>query len=102
MAAPLEKSGFLARPSELVVLVDEHDREIGTASKLEAHRSGALHRAVSVFVFDDAGRLLLQRRAAGKYHSAGQWANTCCTHPRPGESNLAATQRRLADRKSVV
>lgn len=78
-----------------VVLVDEDDRELGRAPKLEVHRDGRLHRAVSVFVFDRDGRVLLQRRAAGKYHSAGLWANTCCGHPRPGEAPLAAARRRL-------
>ncbi|MSR06113.1 MAG: isopentenyl-diphosphate Delta-isomerase [Gemmatimonadetes bacterium] len=82
---------------EQVVLVDEGDREIGTSGKLEAHRAGRLHRAFSVFVFDMRGNLLLQRRADGKYHSAGLWSNTCCGHPRPGEDTLAAAHRRLAE-----
>lgn len=86
---------------ELVVLVDEHDREIGTASKLQAHRAGELHRAVSVFLFDTEGRLLLQQRAQGKYHSAGRWANTCCSHPRPGESAVNAARRRLLEEMGV-
>jgi isopentenyl-diphosphate delta-isomerase len=80
-----------------VVLVDEQDAPIGTADKQEAHRSGALHRAFSVFVFDGAGRLLLQRRAADKYHSGGLWANTCCSHPRPGEDVADAAHRRLRE-----
>lgn len=80
---------------EQVILVDEHDEEIGVADKLNAHRIGHLHRAISVFVFDTRGRLLLQRRAAGKYHSGGLWSNTCCSHPRPGESSPVAAQRRL-------
>lgn len=82
---------------EEVVLVDPADRELGTLEKLQAHREGRLHRAVSVFVFDPAGRLLLQRRAAGKYHSAGQWTNTCCSHPRPGEPAAGAADRRLQE-----
>src|SRR5688500_14749912 len=77
-----------------VVLVDAEDREVGTAPKLDAHRSGQLHRAISVFVFNSAGDVLLQRRAVGKYHSAGLWSNACCTHPRPGESVLDAARRR--------
>ena len=80
---------------ELLVLVDEQDREVGTCSKLAAHREGHLHRAVSVMLFDDAGRLLLQRRAPDKYHSGGLWSNTCCGHPRPGESPVDAASRRL-------
>src|SRR5918997_6672888 len=83
--------------SEQVILVDEADREVGTGSKLEAHREGALHRAFSVFVFDRRGRLLLQKRAAGKYHSGGLWSNTCCGHPRPGEATAEAARRRLRE-----
>jgi isopentenyl-diphosphate delta-isomerase len=82
---------------EHVVLVDQQDREIGTEEKLAAHRRGVLHRAFSVFVFDGKGRLLLQRRAAGKYHSAGLWSNTCCGHPRPGEPTDRAARRRLLE-----
>lgn len=80
-----------------VVLVDEYDREVGTAEKLDAHRRGLLHRAFSVFVFDPAGRWLLQRRALGKYHSAGLWSNACCSHPRPGEPVEEAALRRLEE-----
>ncbi len=83
--------------SERVVLVDEHDAEVGTGEKLAVHRSGALHRAFSVFVFDESGRLLLQRRAATKYHSPGLWSNTCCGHPRPGEETANAASRRLRE-----
>jgi isopentenyl-diphosphate delta-isomerase type 1 len=86
---------------ERVVLVDEQDRELGEADKLEAHRTGALHRAFSVFVFDRTGRVLLQRRAQGKYHSGGRWSNTCCGHPRPGERIEAAARRRLNEEMSV-
>jgi isopentenyl-diphosphate delta-isomerase len=82
---------------ELVILVDDRDRELGAAEKLSAHRAGALHRAVSVFIFDRRGRLLLQRRARGKYHSAGLWSNTACGHPRPGEATRAAARRRLRE-----
>jgi isopentenyl-diphosphate delta-isomerase len=82
---------------EQVILVDEHDRELGAVEKLQAHRDGALHRAFSVFVFDAAGRLLLQRRARAKYHSGGLWSNTACGHPRPGEATAAAARRRLRE-----
>lgn len=89
--------GGAADPArQRVVLVDEHDRAIGSADKLEAHRDPRLHRAFSVFVFDRAGRVLMQRRAAGKYHSAGLWSNTCCSHPQPGEPVAAAALDRLA------
>jgi isopentenyl-diphosphate delta-isomerase len=85
-----------------VVLVDEHDRPIGTARKMDAHRSGQLHRAFSVFVFDASRRLLLQQRAASKYHSGGLWTNTCCSHPRPGEDTAAAAHRRLREEMGIV
>ncbi len=84
-----------------VVLVDAADREIGTADKLAVHRDGRLHRAVSVFLFDGAGRWLLQRRADGKYHSPGLWSNTACTHPRPGERPDVAASRRLDEEMGV-
>lgn len=82
---------------ELVVLVDEHDHERGTMEKLAAHRTGELHRAFSVFIFNSEGALLLQQRAAGKYHSGGLWTNTCCSHPRLNETVAAAAQRRLKE-----
>ncbi len=83
--------------NEQVILVDEHDRAIGTMEKLEAHQKGLLHRAISVFIFDGQERLLLQQRAPHKYHSAGLWTNTCCSHPAPGESTLDAAHRRLEE-----
>jgi isopentenyl-diphosphate Delta-isomerase len=82
---------------ERVVLVDAEDRETGTAGKLEAHRRGLLHRAISVLIRDPQGRLLLQKRHAGKYHSGGLWTNCCCSHPRPGEAPLDAAHRRLKE-----
>lgn len=82
---------------ERVILVDRRDTPVGTAEKLEAHRTGRLHRAFSVLILNDAGEALLQRRAAGKYHSAGLWSNTCCSHPRPGEATQAAAHRRLQE-----
>lgn len=78
-----------------VVLVDAEGRPTGTAPKLAAHREGALHAAVSVFVFNGRGELLLQRRAAGKYHSGGLWTNTACSHPRPDERPIDAAARAL-------
>ncbi len=82
---------------EKVILVNEQDEAIGEMEKLEAHKQGALHRAFSVFIFNDKNELLLQRRALNKYHSAGLWTNTCCSHPRPGETIYAAAQRRLKE-----
>lgn len=80
-----------------VVLVDSNDQEIGTCEKMEAHRKGLLHRAFSVFIFNESGELLLQRRAFGKYHSEGLWTNTCCSHPAPGETTSEAGNRRLME-----
>jgi isopentenyl-diphosphate delta-isomerase len=87
---------------EQIILVDEEDRQIGLADKLEAHRRGERHRAISVCVTDDRGRMLLQRRALEKYHSGGLWTNACCTHPRPGESAVEAASRRLEEELGVV
>jgi isopentenyl-diphosphate delta-isomerase len=80
-----------------VVLVNEHDDEVGLMPKLEAHEKGLLHRAFSVFVFNSDGNLLLQKRADSKYHSAGLWSNTCCSHPYPGEEVMAGATRRLKE-----
>ena len=80
-----------------VVLVDQDDREIGVAEKVAAHREGKLHRAFSVFIFNNQDNLLLQKRADDKYHSGGLWSNTCCSHPRPGESTEEAAHRRLME-----
>jgi isopentenyl-diphosphate delta-isomerase len=88
--------------TDLVTLVDEDDREVGTEEKLAAHVRGLLHRAVSVFVLDPSGRHLLQRRAPGKYHSGGLWSNACCSHPRPGESAPLAATRRLREEMGVT
>jgi len=80
-----------------VILVDEKDCELGSMGKLEAHRSGTLHRALSIFIFNSEGKWLLQKRAPGKYHSGGLWTNTSCSHPRPGESTIDAATRRLKE-----
>lgn len=82
---------------EMVVLVDEKDNPIGLMEKMEAHRKALLHRAFSVFIINDKGEILLQRRALGKYHSAGLWTNTCCSHQRQGESSIEAGKRRLME-----
>ncbi|MFF2851115.1 isopentenyl-diphosphate Delta-isomerase [Streptomyces sp. NPDC058001] len=86
----------------LLELVDENGTTIGTAEKLSAHQApGQLHRAFSVFLFDERGRLLLQQRALGKYHSPGVWSNTCCGHPYPGEAPFAAAARRTFEELRV-
>lgn len=82
---------------ELVVLVDETDNPIGLMEKQQAHVAGLLHRAFSVFVFNPKGELLLQQRAADKYHSPLLWTNTCCSHPRENETYLEAAHRRLQE-----
>ncbi|MFF9489671.1 isopentenyl-diphosphate Delta-isomerase [Streptomyces sp. NPDC014676] len=86
----------------LLELVDEDGVTTGTAEKLAAHQPpGRLHRAFSVFLFDERGRLLLQQRALGKYHSPGVWSNTCCGHPYPGEAPFAAAARRTFEELGV-
>jgi isopentenyl-diphosphate delta-isomerase len=82
---------------ELVVLVDEKNNQIGLMPKMEAHEKALLHRAFSVFVFNKKDELMLQQRAASKYHSPLLWTNTCCSHQRDGESNLEAGKRRLQE-----
>ncbi len=82
---------------ERVVLVDRGDVPRGTAEKLQAHEEGWLHRAFSVFIVNERGQLLLQRRARRKYHSGGRWSNACCGHPRPGETTGQAAHRRLRE-----
>lgn len=83
--------------SEYLILVDENDHQLGKAEKLEVHQSGLLHRAFSVFIFNSKSELLLQQRADEKYHSAGLWTNTCCSHPRFGEETAQAINRRLQE-----
>ena len=82
---------------EHVILVDAEDHELGTMEKIEAHEKAVLHRAFSVFIFNDSGELMLQQRAAHKYHSPLLWTNTCCSHQRLGESNIEAGKRRLGE-----
>lgn len=82
---------------ERIILVDEKDKEIGTEFKMKVHKEGKLHRAFSIFVFDAQKNLLLQKRASQKYHSGGLWSNTCCSHPRVGETLDGAAHRRLKE-----
>lgn len=82
---------------ELVILVNEKDEQIGLMEKMEAHEKAVLHRAFSVFIFNSRGEMLLQQRALQKYHSPGLWTNTCCSHPRDGETLEQATRRRLEE-----
>lgn len=90
----MEENAF----TEQVVLVDADDNPIGLCPKLEAHQNGGrLHRALSVFVLDSRGRMLLQRRSTRKYHFGGLWTNACCSHPRDKEDVLTAAHRRLKE-----
>lgn len=86
---------------EEVILVNANDEAIGTMEKMEAHEKGCLHRAFSVFIFNTKGQMLLQKRALDKYHSAGLWTNTCCSHPRPGENTIDAAKRRLKEEMGI-
>ncbi len=86
---------------EFVILVDKQDVEIGIMEKMEAHQKGILHRAFSVFLFNQKGELLLQQRAADKYHSPLKWTNTCCSHQKQNESTLAAAKRRLMEEMGI-
>lgn len=87
---------------EQVILVNENDEQIGLMPKLEAHEKALLHRAFSVFVFNDNNELMLQQRAAHKYHSPKLWTNTCCSHQRQGETNIEAGKRRLQEEMGFV
>ena len=82
---------------EQVILVDEYDNALGLMEKMEAHRKAKLHRAFSVFAMNNQNEILLQRRALHKYHSGGLWTNTCCSHPRDGETVEEAATRRLME-----
>jgi isopentenyl-diphosphate delta-isomerase len=82
---------------ESVIIVNPDGQTIGTMEKMAAHRSGTLHRAFSIFIFNSQGQLLLQQRALDKYHSGGLWTNTCCSHPRLNEVTLDAANRRLQE-----
>lgn len=88
-------------PEKKVILVDENDKELGFCDKLEAHQKGLLHRAFSIFIFNDKNELLLQKRALDKYHSGGLWANTCCSHPQPGENITTSAHQRLKEETGI-
>lgn len=87
---------------ELVVLVNDKDEKVGLMPKMEAHEKGKLHRAFSIFIFNDKGQMLLQQRALHKYHTPGEWANTCCSHQRDMETSLEAGKRRLQEEMGFV
>ena len=87
--------------TDFVILVDEQDNELGTMEKLQAHLEARLHRAISIFIFNSNKELLLQKRAATKYHSANLWTNTCCSHPKPNEKTADAAHRRLQEEMGI-
>lgn len=87
---------------EQLILVDERNRTTGSAGKTAVHRAGMLHRAFSIFIVDDRGRMLIQQRSPKKYHSGGLWANSCCGHPRPGERTATAANRRLNEELGIT
>lgn len=87
----------MTQKEERVILVNTEDEVLGTMPKMEAHEKALLHRAFSVFVLNDKGEIMLQQRAAGKYHSPLLWTNTCCSHQRLGEDNVDAGKRRLQE-----
>lgn len=84
-----------------VVLVDKNDSVLGRAEKMAAHKQGRLHRCFSIFLFNNRGEVLLQKRAENKYHSPGLWSNTCCSHPRPGKALLQEAKRRLKQEMGI-
>lgn len=86
---------------EKVILVSKKDKKIGEEEKLKAHIEGKLHRAISVFIFNKKGEILLQKRAKTKYHSPNLWANTCCSHPKPGEKAISTAKRRLKEEMGI-
>lgn len=86
---------------EKVVLINKYDEEIGIIEKLEAHKKGILHRAVSVFLFNSQKEMLLQQRSAIKYHSPLLWTNACCSHPKPKESYQNAAERRIFEELGI-
>jgi isopentenyl-diphosphate delta-isomerase len=91
----------MQQTEEQVVLVDEQGNEIGLMGKTEAHEKGILHKAISVIIYNSKGEMLIQQRAFTKYHWAGIWSNTCCSHPRAGESFDDAAQRRLREELGI-
>jgi len=87
--------------SDILILVNDQDQQIGSEEKQAAHTKGLLHRAFSLFLLDENGDMLLQQRAHDKYHSGGIWSNACCSHPRDGEAIETAVARRLLDEMGI-
>jgi isopentenyl-diphosphate delta-isomerase len=85
-----------------VILVNSSGRKIGISDKMQVHVNGQLHRAFSIFIFNEEGKMLLQKRASSKYHFANLWTNACCSHPRPGEKIITAAKRRLKEELGIT
>jgi isopentenyl-diphosphate Delta-isomerase len=94
-------SSSASNDNDHLILVDGDDVPQGIAPKMEVHRRGLKHRAISALVRNSAGEMLLHQRNAAKYHSGGLWTNACCSHPRPGETTPDAAHRRLAEEMGV-
>ena len=92
---------IIGKKEEKVILLDKEGNDIGSEEKIKAHEDALLHRAFSVFLINSEGKILLQKRAATKYHSGGLWSNTCCGHPRPGESIEQGAMRRLKEEMEI-
>ena len=86
---------------EKVILVDKNDNQVGLMPKLEAHEKGLLHRAFSIFIFNDSSEILLQKRAPNKYHSGNLWTNTCCSHPLENLSLVESAKKRLVEEMGI-
>jgi len=84
-----------------VILVDENDNEIGVEEKITAHKNAKLHRAFSIFIFNNKNELLLQKRSDEKYHSSGLWSNTCCSHPQPNKNLIEEAEQRLKQEMNI-
>jgi isopentenyl-diphosphate delta-isomerase len=96
MSEATTKSEIVSSESESLILVNPSDEVVGYLDKSAAHDGdGVLHRAFSLFIFNEAGELLLQQRAAAKRLWPGYWSNSCCSHPRKGETMDVAVHRRL-------
>jgi len=91
----------IKKVKDMIILVDRNDNIIGTTSVMAAHEKGHLHRAFSIFIFNSAGELLMQKRSSNKLHSTGLWSNTCCGHPLPGENTSHAARRWLKEEFSL-
>ncbi|MDV3752168.1 isopentenyl-diphosphate Delta-isomerase [Elizabethkingia anophelis] len=86
---------------EKVVLVNPDDEVLGVMEKMQAHQNGLLHRAFSVFLFNQEGKMLLQQRSSAKYHSPDKWTNACCSHPRENETYLDGAKRRIHEELGI-